>query len=99
MATVNSSPEGRAIAAEQEGLGRHCLSYDGSPEKVVTMLKSQMGNPDSFEHTGTTIEPADASGQHLFSMRYRAENKFGGMSVETVEGTIDNGDCRPTSFN
>ncbi len=60
---------------------------------------SLMGNPDSFDHVQTTIEPVDAAGQHRVFMRYRAENKFGGMSLGAVEATLDNTDCTPTSMS
>ena len=99
MFTVNNSPEGKAVAARDKRLGRHCLASDGSPEKLVSTLKSLMGNPDSFDHLQTSIEPVDSAGQHRVSMRYRAENRFGGMSLEAVEATLDSDDCTPTSIS
>lgn len=96
MFTVNHSPEGRAIASETRRLGDHCLASDGSPEKLVSLLKSTMRNPSSFEHVRTKIEPVDANGQHRVFMQYRGQNGFGGMNLEGVEATLNSADCTVT---
>lgn len=94
---VNNSPEGQALAAESRRLGQHCLDSDGSPARLVDLLKEDMGNPDSFKHVRTTITPADDAGHHEVFMRYRAENRFGGMSVDGVGATLDS-ECRVVAF-
>lgn len=93
-----SSPEETAkedaAAAEDKKKGFHCLSpWDGSSTQLVTLIKAQLRDPDSFEHDETRITPVDADGMHSIAMDYRAKNGFGGVNRGTAFGEIKNADC------
>ena len=80
---------------ENKRKGFHCLSsWDGSHTEVKAAVEKQMRDPDSFEHIETRITPVDKNGKHLLSMKYRAANGFGGMSIGQAEAIIDNGTCQ-----
>lgn len=83
-----------AEATEERRKGFHCLSgWDGSHRGVVTALKENLRNPDSFEHAETRLTPVNDKGSHLLIMKYRAENGFGGMNVESATAVVKNSDC------
>lgn len=92
-AMANPSAETQARMDADRLTGKHCLTYGGQHADFVDFVKRNLRNPDSFEHISTSIEPKDSEGQHALSMRYRAENGFGGMNVEQISAEIDNSDC------
>ena len=80
--------------AEDRRKGFHCLSqWDGAHTEFKRFVKSQMRNPDSFEHIETRVTPVDEDGRHTLMMQYRAENGFGGMNVSSALGTYSNATC------
>lgn len=80
--------------AEEKRKGFHCLSaWDGSHAAFKRYVKSQMRNPDSFDHISTRVTPVDENGQHTLLMEYRAENGFGGMNVGTAMAKYSNATC------
>lgn len=84
----------RNQAQAERTKGFHCLSgWDGSHSGLVRRVKSTLRNPSSFEHVLTRIGPVNASGEHLLSMTYRAENGFGGLNTQLSTGTISNSSC------
>lgn len=83
-----------AANREERRKGFHCLSdWDGSHRAMQDAVKEHLRNPGSFEHIETAITPLDEKGQHRVTMRYRAENGFGGMNVEQAAGIIDGETC------
>jgi hypothetical protein len=71
----------------------HCLSnWDGSHRGLVAAIKPNLRNPDSFDHIETRITPAK-DGRHAVIMKYRAENGFGGMNIESAVASIAEGSC------
>lgn len=81
-------------ANEEREKGLHCLStWDGSNRDTVDKLKEDLRNPSSFEHIETRILPNN-NGKHLLMMKYRAENGFGGMNVESLVAEIDHETCK-----
>ena len=81
-------------AAEDQRLGRHCLSaWDGSHQVLVSVVKARLRNPASFEHVETSASPVDSEGRNILIMKFRAENGFGGMNVGLAYATMNNGTC------
>jgi hypothetical protein len=79
--------------AEDKQKGFHCLSgWDGSHRAVVSWVKNNLKDPDSYQHKQTRITPA-VDGVHLLAMEYRAKNSFGGYVIGTVTATVDNASC------
>lgn len=77
--------------------GFHCLSsWDGSNRSLKSQVENALRNPSSFEHIETRIAPVNKDGQHPIVMRYRAQNGFGGMNVETAVGVVDPVSCNAT---
>lgn len=90
------SAEAKAAALEKQK-GMHCLSaWDGSNRSTVEQVKTDLRNPDSFQHAETTITPRLANGMHALRMKYRAENGFGGMNVETAVAAVEHESCEAT---
>lgn len=86
-----------AEAAEEHRKGFDCLNnWDGSNDSLVEQIKSNLRNPDSFQHIETKITPVNAQGQHMVIMEYRAQNGFGGMNVASALATVDPVTCRAT---
>ena len=74
--------------------GQHCLSgFSGEHRDLARLIKSDLREPDSFEHISTTIWPVDAAGNHQLEMRYRARNGFRGMGIGEISATVKNADC------
>lgn len=95
-ATAEQAAAATAEAAnrEERRKGFQCLSdWDGSHRAMQDAVKEHLRNPGSFEHIETAITPLDDKGQHRVTMRYRAENGFGGMNVEQAAGIIDGETC------
>ena len=85
--------EAQTIAENRER-GLHCLNgWDGSLPALNEAVKSQLRDPDSFEHVDTIIAPKGLDDRHDIMMKYRAKNGFGGLNVEHVKGTVSNVDC------
>lgn len=83
--------------AEDRRKGFHCLSaWDGSSREFAEDVKSQLRDPESFEHVETRITPANPEGLHTVAMQYRARNGFGGMNASTAIGTVRQSDCSAT---
>ena len=89
----------KALAqAENKRKGFHCLSsWDGSHSAVKRAVENSMRNPDSFDHVETRITPVK-DGQHVLTMKYRGQNGFGGMNLESVIAKIDNKTCKALSL-
>lgn len=92
-------------AAEQERIasdaiaGKHCASgWDGSVRAFKGLVERSIRNPASFEHIGTIIGDRDNKGNHTVIMRFRAENGFGGMNVETATAVVNSADCQVLSW-
>ena len=101
---VRESPEERAAAEqqaaaeriEQKRKGFHCLStWDGSHSGVVRQVKAVMNDPDSFDHVETLVSPNN-NGQHVFTMKFRGRNAFGGVVTNAAKGTYSNSTCTAT---
>lgn len=86
-----------AEEAENRRLGFHCLSaWNGSHRAFANLVKDQLRNPKSFEHMETRVSPVKPDGRHAIIMTFRAENGFGGMTVENAVGFYDHETCTPT---
>lgn len=90
MANPSAGTKAR-IEADRKA-GKHCLSGGQHPQ-LVEWIKETLRNPDTFEHIATTISPRDSHGEHLLTMRFRAQNGFGGMNVSVVHAQVRGSDC------
>ncbi|MDC1140853.1 hypothetical protein OAT48_02000 [Gammaproteobacteria bacterium] len=89
----DSSSSSSAKTAADKIKGFHCLSaWDGSHTDLKYSVKAVLRNSASFKHVATEIGPL-FDGNHLLSMRYQAQNGFGGTNVEFATGTISNSSC------
>ena len=83
-----------AEAIENKRKGFHCLSsWDGSHRKLASHVEKNLRDPDSYDHIETRITPVTKTGTHTLSMKYRARNGFGGMTIGLVLATIQNDGC------
>lgn len=83
------------VSEEDREKGFHCLSaWDGSHHDVVSQVKKQLRDPNSFEHISTRITPQNADGLHQIVMEYRSRNGFGGMMPGLARGIVRNDDCK-----
>ena len=74
--------------------GKHCISsWSGEHRELAHYVKSDLREPDSYEHVQTVIMPVDEDGEHTLVMRYRARNGFGGMGAGNVIAQVQNSDC------
>jgi hypothetical protein len=72
---------------EQEKIEVHFSSWDGSHRELVSQLKANLKDPDSFEHIETTYK---VQGDSIWVfMNYRAKNSFGGYVVEGITAITD----------
>lgn len=96
MCGRSNKPEDDAKAAADKEAGFHCLSeWDGSHRQFVDKVKSQLRDPDSFEHDETRVGP-NVNGRHSITMRFGARNGFGGMNRSVAIGTYDHETCAPS---
>jgi hypothetical protein len=80
---------------EKHRKGFHCLSgWNGAHSAVEKYVEERMRDPDSFEHVETRISPVNDKGTHQLSMKYRAANGFGGLTVGSATATVDNESCQ-----
>lgn len=94
MPTEEEEAAQAAAKAEEKKKGFHCLSgWDGSHPQLVETVKSNLRDPDSFEHVETKVTPTAPNGNHILFMKYRARNGFGGMNVNQAGATMKNDDC------
>jgi len=86
-----------AEEAENRRKGFHCLSgWDGSHIAVKEYVEARLKDPDSFEHIETRVSPIRDDGTHTLTMKYRARNGFGGMTIGQVVATYKNSNCQAT---
>lgn len=94
---TDSGPKLIPITAEYKEnrrKGLHCLDgTDGSNLAVVDAVKSQLIDPDSFQHIETTIYPAKML-HHRLVMQFRSRNGFNGMVQGKAVATVNQMDCR-----
>lgn len=91
-ARLNAKRIARNLAEHPDG--QHCLSgFSGEHRDLARLIKTDLREPDSYEHISTTIWPVDADGNHQLLMRYRARNGFGGIGIGDVSATVKNADC------
>lgn len=80
--------------AEKIASGEYCLSgWDGSFPALKNAVKASLRNPGSFDHVDTVRSPVDSQGNFGLIMTYRAENGFGGTTVESVGVEVDAKNC------
>lgn len=88
LSDERNTPDGR-----RQGL--HCLSpWDGTNASLVDAVKETLRSPASFERIETLVSPVNNEGLHRVVMKYRAQNGFGGMSVERAEALISHDTCK-----
>lgn len=94
QAQVQNAPPTPTNVTQQSDIDFHCLSsWDGSLRELVSEVKENLREPDSFEHMETRVTRVDAVGVQEIIMRYRARNGFGGVSIEAARGRFRNSDC------
>lgn len=74
------SPEGIAKAAAEKrkaDIKYQFSSYDGSHRNLVKFVKSNMNDPDSFDHTSTNAH--DLRDHLVVNMEYRGKNSYGAV--------------------
>lgn len=92
----DADPKAVAELAEDKRMGRHCLNGSGhSNISFVQAVKSQLRDPESFEHEETRLAPVE-NGKHAAVMQYRAKNGFGGYNRAVAVGDINTDDCSAT---
>ena len=93
LAARKSEDVSQTQPADDQHRGFHCLSkWDGSHSKFKDAVKARLRDPKSFEHIETVVSP-ETNGFHVIIMTFRAENGFGGMTVEKAIGSFANSDC------
>ena len=93
-AQANRSQPAPTQINKRSDIDFHCVSsWDGSLFELVSEVKENLREPDSFEHMETRITKVDDEGIQEIIMRYRARNGFGGFSIEAVRGRFRNSDC------
>ena len=77
---------------------RDCGSFwDGSIRHLNEWIKTQLNDPDSFEHIETTFDPRKYSdGTFFVIVKFTAKNAFGGRILGTATAYVDPSTCRPT---
>ena len=89
----DTSSSSSTQTAADKTKGFHCLSsWDGSHVDLKNSVKAVLRNSASFTHVAIELGPL-FDGNHLLSMRYQAQNGFGGTNVEFATGTISNSSC------
>ena len=71
----------------QQKIERLFNPWDGSHLELTKVIKSNLKDPDSFEHIETTyLIQGDSM---IVQTKYRAKNSFGGVVVESVTAITD----------
>ena len=67
------------------------ISEDGSHPAVVSTLKEQMHNPDSFQHVSSDYEIVEKDGKHYqkIVMTFRGTNTFNALALQTCYFLVD----------
>lgn len=63
------------------------FNADGSHFELAWLIKKNLRNPDSYEHIETRFR--DDGSSIYVTTKYRAENGFGGMAIETCVARVD----------
>lgn len=83
-----------ADEAEMRRKGFHCLSgLTGKHGGIIREVEKRLNDPSSFDHTETLVAPVNEDGQHVFRMKYRAKNAFGGLIQAEAVGVYSTNDC------
>lgn len=87
ISAVIFSNEDSPQEIEQQKIDRLFSPYNGSHIELTKLIKSNLKDPDSFEHIKTSYE---IKGDTIFVLtRYRAKNTFGGVVNESVNAITD----------
>ena len=97
---VNLAHQAKTKAAEiQKQIDHHQkmetfkseISEDGSHPAVVSTLKEQMHNPDSFQHVSSDYETVEQEGKsyHKIVMTFRGRNTFNALVLQTCYFLLD----------
>ncbi len=83
---------------EKRRRGLHCLDGpDGSNLAVIEAVKSQLVDPDSFQHIKTTIYPTKRFParmlEHRLIMQFRSRNGFNGMVRGEAVAEVNQVNC------
>lgn len=82
---IGSSDEGKT--ADELLIEKHFSAWDGSHIELVKKVKSNLKDPDSYEHINTTYR---IEGDTIWVfMNYRAKNSFGGYTTGGITGITD----------
>ena len=67
------------------------ISEDGSHPAVVSTLKEQMHNPDSFQHVSSDYEIVEKDGKHYqkIVMSFRGTNTYNALVLQTCYFIVD----------
>ena len=67
------------------------ISEDGSHPAVVSTLKEQMHNPDSFQHVSSDYETVEPEGKRYLKivMTFRGRNTFNALVLQTCYFLVD----------
>ena len=67
------------------------ISQDGSHPAVVSTLKEQMHNPDSFQHVSSDYEIVEKDGKHYqkIVMSFRGTNTYNALVLQTCYFIVD----------
>jgi hypothetical protein len=71
----------------KEIIEKQFSAYDGSHRQLSSFIKKNCRNPESYEHIETRFR--DDGNSIYVTTKYRAENGFGGMNIETLSARVD----------
>ena len=80
-----SQPDEPTPKTRTEIIENQFSEWDGSHKKLEDFIKSQMNNPDSYEHVQTIYWDKDSF--LLVKTTYRGANVFGGIVTNTASAT------------
>lgn len=84
---------GVGLSTESAPKQSTCFSvWDGSATSLVTAVKRDLREPDSFQHIETRYNDTDPNILKV-KMEYRAKNGFGGYNNEVAYGQLVKSTC------
>lgn len=66
----------------------HMSGWDGSCPNLVKYIKSNLDDPESFEHVSTYYAPDLQHDCMVLSMQFRAKNRFGALVLSSVDARV-----------
>jgi hypothetical protein len=87
--TPQPTPTINPFKARQDKIKSQFSFWDGSHNTVVTLVKSAMHNPKSFEHVETTFVDGGIDYGIIVTMKYRGTNLYGAIVTNSITARVD----------